>query len=132
MSDKTNPNIKESKFIDYLQYSFTPDELDEKARIMSEQQVKRSELEVKKKAVTSEIAAQINKCSSDLSLAAQHYRDGWEMRDVTCIKRLNYDTGMVERIRTDTGEIYKSRQMEGEELKMPLPIDEAEESGPIQ
>ncbi|WP_421901276.1 hypothetical protein [Maridesulfovibrio sp.] len=132
MSKQKFPTIKESKYMDHLQYRFTEEELHEKAQIMAEKSTLKAELEDQKKAVMSDFKAQIDKCEADLNLAAKHYRDGWMMSNVECIKRLNYKTGMVEFIRTDTGEMYKSRQMEGEELKVPLPMDESGKDEPVQ
>ncbi|SME89261.1 hypothetical protein [Desulfovibrio gilichinskyi] len=130
MSEKAL-NVKESKYLDNLQYSFTAEELAEKAQIMSEQSTLKAELEDQKKAVMSDFKAQIDKCDADLNLAAKHYRDKWMMKNVTCIKRMNYDNGMVEFIRTDTDEIYKSRKMEGDELNIPLPTDDTDVN-PVQ
>ncbi|WP_321404543.1 hypothetical protein [Maridesulfovibrio sp.] len=132
MSKVTKPNIKESKFIETLQYSFTKDELQDKAQIMAEQANLKAELEDQKKTAMSDFKAQIDKCEADFTLAAKHYRAGWMMRPVECIKRLNYDSGMVEFIRTDTNEVYKSRQMNEDERNIPLPMDEPGKDAPVQ
>lgn len=129
---KKNPNIKESKYVDTLQYSFTEEELQDKAQTMAENANLKAELEGQKKTTMSDFKAQIDKCEADFNLAAKHYRDGWMMRTVDCIKRLNYDSGMVEFIRTDTNEIYKSREMNEDERHIALPLDETDPKEPIQ
>ena len=132
MSKETSPNIKESKFVETLKYNFTKEELQDKAQTMAENASLKTELEDQKKTAMSDLKAQIDKCEADFTLAAKHYRAGWMMRPVECIKRLNYDTGMVEFIRTDTNEVYKTRQMNEDERNIPLPMDEPGEGDPIQ
>ena len=45
-------------------------------------------------------------------------RNKYEMRDVVCIKELDYSKGIVRIHRTDTGEEIEKREMSPEELQM--------------
>ena len=115
MSDPTIETV-----IRPCKYTFTPEELREIAENMAEATQKLQSLEEERKAVAASFKEQCEQLLLTMRRAARRYRDGFEMRDIECEVRRDYDALTITYIRTDTGEIAAVRPMNDAEKQMRL------------
>ena len=88
-----------------------------------------SSLEKEKKSVTDSYKAKITECESKIILHKCRVRDGYEHRQVNCIKTLDYKINKVTVTRLDTGVIIEDRDMFVDEKQTRMEFDDDEKSG---
>jgi hypothetical protein len=81
-------------------------------------------LEDHKKAVMSQLKAEIDAKQGLVNLSAEKMRSGFEMREVECKVIYEYEENEVVWVRTDDGRVAHHRQMRPDERQRPL--DEAQ------
>lgn len=120
MSKKTH--IEKQKMSEYLRVEFTDEERKgmslDLARFVNELEQKK----LQKKDVVKSIDAEIAKHESSISMLATKVHDGYEYRNVDCIRTFDYDKGDVSIMRVDTEEIIKERPITEEEKQVNLEL----------
>jgi len=113
---------------EYLQYTFSPDELKDIAGQLARRNTEAAELEERKKQVVTDFGAQITASKAEISRLSRLYCNGYEYRNIDCEVRLNDPaSGRATIIRTDTGEVVRVRSMTLEEMQDVLPLEPTRE-----
>lgn len=110
---------------EFAKYVFNDEEKAGIAEKMAHMVEEAGDLEDQKKAVTKDFDGRIQAAKNTVSSCAQKLNSGYEMRDIQCEVRRDYERKVVEYIREDTGEIARSRSMSSVELQQELPFDKA-------
>jgi hypothetical protein len=123
----TSPNVQENQFTDMARCDLTPDELQEVAKEMADDQLELERLEGEKASVTKSYASKIESVKARIREKSGTFRQGWEMRDVDHVEIKDFGIGTCTLIRMDTGETVKARKLTTAELdrhasRLPLDI----------
>jgi hypothetical protein len=106
-------------FTQAVKYRFTPEELAELAQKMSEGIKDVEDAESRKKAITSQLKAEVEAASSNVRNISGKFRDGFEYRDTECVAHFIDERFEVE-IYTTQGEFVERRAMRPEERQLVL------------
>lgn len=87
------PPQTKGKELRNIRYSFTPEEMSSKSRMLAEACSKKTQIEAEKKSVVSEFKAKIDAQDSQINLLSCHITNGFETRNVECEVDKNYETG---------------------------------------
>ena len=104
----------------YLRYDFTEDEKKKIAEDMARKLTQLRQKQDDKKAIAAELKGEIDSLQAEIALAATRFNNGYEMRDVKCKVRPDWDQKTWEFIRDDTGEIAKIEKMTADDLQQNL------------
>lgn len=104
----------------WCKYKFSEEELRKIAETLAMKTQELAEIEEEKKAVASAFKERGDRVSAEQRSAARKYKDGYEMRNIECEVRRDYDAGIIRYIRTDTGEIAQETQMSMAERQLTL------------
>lgn len=104
----------------WCKYKFSEEELRKIAETLAMKTQELAEIEEEKKAVASAFKERGDRVSAEQRSAARKYKDGYEMRNIECEGRRDYDAGIIRYIRTDTGEIAQETQMSMAERQLTL------------
>lgn len=113
----------------YLKYTFTPEEITEKSKLLAHECRLLAEAEDEKKEVASQIKARIDTHSATISRLASDVNNGYEYRNVDV--RLVQNTpvqGKKTIVRADSGEAIAVEAMTAEELQLTLQLNMDEEA----
>ena len=113
-----------------LRYVFNTRELADIADKVSQLVREVEDRESIKKAVASQLKADLEQSVNDLRVQSGKHRDGYEYRDVDCEVEKNFRMGLVTTTRLDTGEIIEERAMTTEERQQALKLEP--ENEPVQ
>ena len=103
-----------------LKYTFTEDERKGLAVDLSQAVRVWEEKEAQKKAITSQLKAEVDQAQSSMAILAGKHRDGYEYRQTKCEETRDFNSKTVTVIRLDSGEIIEERKMRNDELQMEL------------
>lgn len=79
-------------------------------------------LEAKKREAVSEWNAKIKTLKKRMAKASEAAVEGFEVRDVECEDRPDFDSKVVRTVRTDTGDVVETRSMTADERQDKLPF----------
>ena len=102
---------------EFVKYVFSEEE---KKEISSRMAQKVSELQTSeddKKAIMSDFKSRIDSIQAEINRSATQINNGYEMRNVDCYIKADYDSKLWISIREDTGEIAKERKMTVEDMQ---------------
>ena len=108
-----------------LRVELTQDELLEAATRLARAQQEISEAEDRKKEINEQIKAEIAAATAEAQREGSKIRNGYEYRDVACMKRLDYAVNSVTITREDTGEVIEDRAMRPDERQAGLDLPAA-------
>jgi hypothetical protein len=117
---------------EYLKCMLTQAQLKEQAEKMADNLSQIAQYEADLKSIKRQIEADIAKCQSELTSAHERYRSRFEMKNVDCEVRKNFETNTVTVIRTDTGEVVRERALTAEERQLMLELEKKETEPPAQ
>lgn len=125
----TSPNVQENRFTDLARCDLTPEELQEIAKGMADDQLELEKLEGEKASVTKSYGSRIESVKARIREKSGTFRQGWEMREVDHIEIKDFDLGTCTLMRTDTGEVVKTRKLttserDGHASRLPIEIPE--------
>jgi hypothetical protein len=108
-------------------YEFNDPELLAIGKELAEYNEQLDAIEQDKKRVVSDFAAKIASHESDISLAVNKIRSGYEYRDLPCTVRFHQPkTGKKEIVRDDTGLVVAVQDMTEFDLQALLPLEGAD------
>jgi hypothetical protein len=105
-----------------LRYDFSEKEITDLGRELALATSRKVEKEAEKKAVTSQLAADVNLLASQTDNIAQKISNGYEFRSTECVVSYDPDGGTVTVIRSDTDEIIETRPMTEAERQLKIEI----------
>ena len=105
---------------EYLKYSFTEEELKNLAMEMANSTIQANEAEEQKKAAMASFKDKIEGHLLTSRTASRFISNGYEMRNIDCIKVIDYKEDLVTITRKDTGEEVESRRIKDSERQMTL------------
>lgn len=105
---------------EFVKYVFSEDEKKEIAARMANKVTELQSSEDEKKAIMSDFKSRIDSLQADINRAATQINNGYEMRNVDCYIKADYDSKVWVSIREDTGEIAKERKMSADDLQRQL------------
>lgn len=114
------PKIVDTKTREYLRYTFSDDEIRKMGLEMAQETQKGAGAEAEKKAAMANFKDRIEKHALAAKIAAGHIATGFEMRNIDCVKMINYEKNLVTITRVDTGEEVERREIEESERQMTL------------
>lgn len=125
----TSPNVQENIFTDMARCELTPEERQELAKEMADDQLELEKLEGEKAAVTKSYASRIESVKSRIREKSGTFRQGWEMREVDHVEVKDFDLGTCTLSRMDTGEVVRQRKLTSAEIeshasRLPIEIPE--------
>jgi Skp family chaperone for outer membrane proteins len=80
------------------------------------------------KSIKKQIESDIARCQADLGSAVEKFRSGFEMRNVDCEVKKDFETNTVRTYRLDTGEMIRERALTAEERQLMLDLEKKEEA----
>lgn len=117
---KTAAKVVETKTREYLKYQFTEEELKSLAMEMAQATLQSNEAEEQKKAAMAGFKDTIEKHQLTARTASRFISNGYEMRQIDCVKVIDYKKDLVTVTRKDTGEEVESRKIKDSERQMTL------------
>lgn len=119
---KTNelPKVVKTEVNEYLKYQFSEKELKDLAMKMAQATIKANDAEEKKKAVMAGFKDEIEQQQLVSKRASRDINNGYEMRDIKCVKKIDYENGIVTITRLDTGEEVENREIRDSERQRKL------------
>ena len=111
---------KEETYQVYGKHVLSGEELAEKSREIAETLNALQAKEVEKKAVMSQIAAEINDLKGKVHRLGGHIRDGFEMRLMPCTIERNFITKKKHFVSVDTGEVVKTEALTAEDMQLEM------------
>jgi hypothetical protein len=113
-------NVRREEFEIFADYHFTEQEKADIAQNLAKKQLRIGELEGDKKAITSQISADINRAKADVNLMSHQLNTGRETRKYTC--HLDFDREKKLRLWKDkvTGKVVKEEPMRPEDFQMKI------------
>jgi hypothetical protein len=111
------------KCTEFLKYIFTDEEKKELAERMAHSVIEKNEAEESMKAAASQFKSTIDRAKADISSCASKINNGYEMRNVDCVKEMNYKENSVTIIRLDLQEVVKVRAMTADERQEELGLE---------
>lgn len=116
MSDSTRTEYSTQ----WCKYKFNEEEMRKIAETLAHKTQELEEIEEEKKAVVSAFKERSDRVSAEQRAAARKYKDGYEMRNIECEVRRDYEAGIIRYIRVDTGEEVLRAQMTMAERQLTL------------
>lgn len=117
---------------EYLKCMLTEAQLKEQAEKMADNLSQIAQYEADLKSIKRQIEADIAKCQSELTSAHEKYRSGFQMANIDCEVRKNFQTNTVTVIRLDTGEMIRERALTAEERQLMLELNQKEENPAVE
>lgn len=112
---------KTKKVAEYLKYQFSEEETRENGKSLARKNQELTELELKKKQLTSDLKAEAESCTAAAAKLARWVNDEYDFRMVDCEVVLDSpEAGIKTMVRLDTGEVVKSEKMTADELQQAL------------
>ena len=105
---------------EYLKYQFTEPELKNLAMDMAQATLQANEAEEQKKAAMAGFKDTIEKHQLTARAASRFIANGYEMRNIDCVKVIDYKNDNVTITRKDTGEEVENRKIHDSERQMTL------------
>ena len=110
----------QEKSLRYLRYQFATDEVAKMSQEMAQAVAERNETQDNKKSVIKQLDSEIAQKEATINRLAILVRQGWEMRNLSCLVQMDYENGIYRAVREDTGEIVEERLLRAEELQFAL------------
>lgn len=126
MSDKTDktkkelPKMVKTEVNEYLRYMFTEEEIKDLGLKMAQATLKASDAEERKKAAMAGFKDEIESQQLVARKASRDISNGYEMRNIKCIKKIDYVKNNVTVTRLDTGEEIENRDIRDSERQMKM------------
>ena len=121
VTDKPEPQyVVRSKTREYLKYTFTEEELREKAREMARSVAEAERAEDEGKSFKKQIDSRVAQAQAQIRICSENIRSGYEFRNIECDKVIDYRKGICTVVRLDTGEIVHERPLRPDEAQMVL------------
>jgi hypothetical protein len=120
-------NIKTTT--EYLKYTFSDDELKEKAAQLAMECKEEREIEDEKKQAMSLFKSKLDSHAANIAKLASYINNGYEYRYIEC--EIMFDFPLAGRktfFRKDTGKIAKEEDMTETEMQCELPLEENAET----
>lgn len=122
MSDQNGNTPKEkprtAELTEYLRYDFTQAELLEHAQTLGRLNQERARSEERKKAVTKELASEVERFAAEVARESRLVTQGYEYRDIRCeVRYHDPEKGKKTIVRLDSGEVVRTAFMTGEEMQ---------------
>jgi hypothetical protein len=123
----TTPNTQEDNMAEerktetrLCKYVFDEKEKREIASDLANGVAEVARLEEQKKAVMSQLKAELDAKQGAVNSAAEKLRSGFEMRNIECEVIFDYESDVVRWVRTDNFEVAHQRRMRPEERQMKI------------
>jgi len=116
--EKKPTKVTSTEIREYLKYFFTEDEIRNLGKEMAQATIQANEAEEQKKAAMAEFKDKIEKHLLVARQASRFISNGYEMRNIDCIKRIDYANETVTITRKDTGEVVEERKIHDSERQM--------------
>ena len=114
-----------------VRYTFTRSEVYELGLLLGRQVAGIMALQTAKRETAKTFGAQIEHAENCAAATAEKLNAGFEMREVSCIIKLDEPkAGVKSIIRTDTQETVRTEKMTAEEMQRPLPFAKPDEPKP--
>jgi hypothetical protein len=114
--------VRVVKKTEYLKYAFTEQEKKEIGENLANAVSERNEFEAELTSVKKDFQSKIALCEKTIAECAEKIRSGYEMRNIDCEERFDYETGIVDTFRMDTCAFVRERKMTQEERQKELPL----------
>lgn len=111
------------KCTEFLKHVFSEEEKMDLAEKMAHAVIEKNEAEEGMKAASTQFKSQIDRAKADISSCASKINMGYEMREVECVKDMDYKNNTVTIIRLDLQEVVKTRAMTAEERQQELGLE---------
>ncbi len=115
---------KEQYATEYLRHDFTGEEQTEMQKRLAVQSSELRHKENAKKAVTSQIGAEINAINGEIDVLAGNINNGYEHRSMKCLIEFDWEKNKKYAIHPETGEIASTRDITEDDRQLKLEIDE--------
>lgn len=112
--------ITQTETREYLKYSFSEEELKNLAMEMANSTIQANDAEEQKKAAMASFKDKIEGHLLSARTASRFISNGYEMRNIDCIKVIDYKEDLVTITRKDTGEEVENRKIKDSERQMTL------------
>jgi len=104
-------------------YEFTTEEKRKISERLAEGVSELQRLENEKKAISSQLKAQIDSAAGRIRADAERIRSGWEYREMPCIREMDFDAREILWFREDNGDLAARRPMVASELQMEIEFE---------
>ena len=121
-SDKVT--FVETPFDANLKVALSQDEIMVQAEIMARLQQEIAAKEVEAKSVAARYKSEIDGLFNNQNSCAGLIRDKFRFQTVRCMRRMDWETGMVTETRTDTNEVIEKRTMTVSESQMQMKLED--------
>ena len=115
---------KEQYKTEYLRHNFTEEEQTDMQKRLTLQSQELRHKENAKKAVTTQIGAQITAINADIDLLAGNINNGYEHRSMKCLIQFEWDKNKKYIIHPETGEVALTFDITEDDRQLKLEIDE--------
>ncbi len=123
--------MEQERVKEYLKCTLTEAELRAQAEKMAQNLSQIAQYEADLKSIKKQIESDIARCQADLGSAVEKFRSGFEMRNVDCEVKKDFDTNTVRSYRLDTGEMIRERALTAEERQLMLDLEKKSEEGSL-
>ncbi len=113
----------ELKTTKYLRVNLTDEEKLAAGNDMGRESVQLQQAKEKKKETTSQLTAEVDRHQAEVSRLGQLLANGYEYRDVQCLKVIDHVSDRVTITREDTGEIVEDRKRRPDEMQAEMALD---------
>ena len=111
---------------EHIKHTFSKDERADLSNTMAQKVTELHQAEDDKKAINSDFKSQIDGLTADVNSAATKITNGYEMRNIECEHKPDYDKKIWTVVRIDTGEPVKELPMSEEDFQMSIDDVKAE------
>jgi SMC interacting uncharacterized protein involved in chromosome segregation len=112
------PTIEKTE--QYLKYTFSAEEVSDMSQKMAQAVDQMDSAQNQKKSVVKQLDAQIAEHEAVVKKNAVNIRQGWEMRNIKCTIRRDFEKGTYKVNRDDTGELIIDRLLTEGELQLQM------------